>query len=297
MPTDPKFRGQLTKWIAAVCCALLHAPIAMAQDAAEVAPAGFRAERLNALIFLFLFAGLILWFIRAANRGGDLYIRPLAGLSAIDEAVGRATEMGRPVIFIPGTGELDRIQTIAGLSILGRVARVTAQYRTPLRVPVLYPLPMAAAEEIVREAYIDEGAADQIDPETVQYIAGESFSYAARIGGMMARDKPAAAIYMGEFTAESLLIAEMGQASGAIQIAGTAEPEQLPFFIAACDYTLIGEELYAADAYLSRKPAFIGSLKGQDWMKIVIAMVIIGGVITVTFGYGTEFWSDLLRAE
>lgn len=261
----------------------------------DVAPTGvFRLERLNILIAVILFSAAVLWYIRRAMNGEKFFIRPLPGLSAVDEAVGRATEMGRPVVFIPGTGELDKIQTIAGLSVLGRVAANTARCRTPLRVPVLYPLPMAAANEIVTQAYLDEGVTDPLDPQTVQYVAGESFSYSARIGGMMLREKPAAAIYMGEFSAESLLIAEMGQAAGAIQIAGTAEPEQLPFFIAACDYTLIGEEFYAASAYLSGEPKMLGALRGQDLMKVVLVIVIVGGVISATTGWEVEFWRSIL---
>lgn len=257
----------------------------------------FRTERLNALVLVALFSFLVLWYIRRAQKGVGLYVRPLPGISAVDEAVGRATEMGRPVLFIPGTGDLDNIQTIAGLSVLGRVARVTARYATPLRVPVLYPLPLAAANETVREAYLAEGVSDQLSAETVQYVAGESFSYSARVGGLILRERPAAAVYMGQFTAESLLIAEVGQASGAIQISGTAEPEQLPFFIAACDYTLIGEELYAASAYLSREPRLLGSLKGQDLMKVVIGLVVIAGVVSVTLGWGGDWWTHLLHAE
>ncbi len=257
----------------------------------------FRVERLNALVLAIVFAFAILWYISRAQRGEKLYLRPLPGMSAIDEAVGRATEMGRPVLYIPGTGDLDEIQTIAGLSVLGRVARVTARYGTPLRVPVLYPLPLAAARETVREAYLDENAVDQITPETVQYVAGESFSYSARVGGIMYRERPAAAVYMGSFRAESLLIAEVGNAAGAIQISGTAEPEQLPFFIAACDYTLIGEELYAASSYLSSEPRMLGSLKGQDLMKVIITLVVVAGVVTVSLGWGEDFWASLLKSE
>jgi hypothetical protein len=257
----------------------------------------FRLERLNALILVVLFAVLVLWYIRRAQKGESLYVRPLPGISAVDEAVGRATEMGRPVLFIPGTGDLDQIQTIAGLSVLGRVARVTARYNTPLRVPVLYPLPLAAARETVREAYLEAGGTDQLTAETVQYIAGESFSYSARVGGIILRERPAAAIYIGQFMAESLLIAEVGQTTGAIQISGTAEPEQLPFFIAACDYTLIGEEIYAASAYLSGEPRMLGSLKGQDLMKILIALVVIAGVLSVTFDWGTEWWNSVFQAH
>jgi len=94
---------------------------------------------------------------------------------------------------------------------------------------------------------------------------------------------------MGAFFAESLLLAETGNAAGSIQIAGTARPEQLPFFIAACDYTLMGEELYAASAYLSHEPLMLGGLKGQDLMKVLIVALIIIGVVLVTFGFGDAF--------
>jgi hypothetical protein len=103
------------------------------------------------------------------------------------------------------------------------------------------------------------------------------------------RDRPAANIYMGAFFAESLLLAETGNAAGSIQIAGTARPEQLPFFIAACDYTLMGEELYAASAYLSHEPLMLGGLKGQDLMKVLIIVSIIIGVVLMTLGFGDAF--------
>jgi len=59
-------------------------------------------------------------------------------------------------------------------------------------------------------------------------------------------------------------------------------PSQLPFFFAACDYTLIGEELFAASAYLSKDPKLLGSLKGQDVGKFIFLLVILFGVIFLT---------------
>ena len=56
-------------------------------------------------------------------------------------------------------------------------------------------------------------------------------------------------------------------------------PSQLPFFVAACDYTLIGEELFAASAYLSKDPHQLGSLKGQDFGKAAFVIVLIIGII------------------
>jgi hypothetical protein len=113
-------------------------------------------------------------------------------------------------------------------------------------------------------------------------VTDEQFGYAAYVQGQMVRERPAACFYMGSFFAESLLFAEMGNGIGAIQIAGTAQPAQLPFFVAACDYTLIGEEFFAASAYLSGEPEQLGSLKGQDVGKVIVAAGIIAGSIGMT---------------
>ncbi len=51
-----------------------------------------------------------------------------------------------------------------------------------------------------------------------------------------------------------------------------------------CDYTLIGEELFAASAYLSRDPQQLGSLKGHDFGKLVI-ILILAGVIAEMSGW------------
>ena len=251
----------------------------------------FRADRINALILVVIFSSTILLYTRWAKQGKPLFLRKIPGLDAVEEAVGRATEMGRPVLFVPGIAELDEIETIAGISILGRVAKITAQYETPLNVPVRYPLVLAAGQEVVEQAYIEVGKKDLYDKDTVRYVAGEQFAFTATVNGYMMRERPATNIYMGAFFAESLLLAETGNAAGSIQIAGTARPEQLPFFIAACDYTLMGEELYAASAYLSHEPIMTGGLKGQDFIKLLITICIILGVILVTFGIGESFIS------
>jgi len=246
----------------------------------------FRIDRINALVLVAVFSTAILLYTKWAKEGKPLFLRKIPGLDAVEEAVGRATEMGRPVLFIPGIAELDEIETVAGVSILGRVAKITAQYDTPLMVPLRYPLVLAASQEIVEQAYVEMGKKDSYDKDMVRYVAGEQFAFTATVNGYMMRERPATNIYMGAFFAESLLLAETGNAAGSIQIAGTARPEQLPFFIAACDYTLMGEELYAASAYLSREPKMTGGLKGQDFVKMIIVILVILGVLLVTFGVG-----------
>lgn len=244
----------------------------------------FNTNRTVVLIFSLVFGFLILWYIEQAKAGKELFIRKIAGLEAVDEAVGRATEMGKKIFYVPGTQDMDNVQTIAGVTILGRVARLTAEYETPLDVPVSRSLVMVTSREIVKEAYLNTGRPDAFNEDMVHYLTDDQFGYAAAIDGMVVREKPATIFYMGAFYAESLILVETGNSIGAIQIAGTAMPAQLPFFVAACDYTLIGEELFVASAYLSKEPKLLGSLKGQDIGKGLILLVILIGIIIQTLG-------------
>jgi hypothetical protein len=108
------------------------------------------------------------------------------------------------------------------------------------------------------------------------------FPYVAAVNGIMLRERTATNFYMGVFHAESLILAETGNIAGSIQISGTDQISQLPFFIAATDYTLIGEELYAASAYLSKEPIQVGTLKAQDWAKAILILLLVLGAITIS---------------
>jgi hypothetical protein len=248
-------------------------------------------DRWSILVFTVLFFTFVLYYIASAQAGKKPFVRRIPGIDAIEEAIGRATEMGRSVLFVPGINDIDEIQTVAGLVILESVARITARYETPIKVPVTYPIPFTIAEEMVKSGYLNAGRPDQYDPDSVRFVSPEQFAYVAAVTGIMLREKPAAHIFMGGFYAESLLLAETGFSTGAIQVAGTANVHQLPFFVVACDYTLIGEELYAASAYLSGEPKLVGSLKGADLIKIVIIGVILLGCTLETAGVtGLTTW-------
>lgn len=244
----------------------------------------WQPSRTSVFALMIVFFAMVVVFTRLAERGATLFIRRIPGLNAIEEAVGRATEMGRPVLYVPGIGEIDNIMTIASLTILSHVAKITAKYETPLIVPTARAVVMSAAEEVVKEAYAEAGRPEAYNPDNIRYLSDAQFAFAGAVNGIMLREKPAANLYLGAFWAESLLLAETGFEAGAIQVAGTAMVSQLPFFVTACDFTLMGEELYAASAYLSREPKLMGSLKGSDWMKVVTIVLMAGGVVLNLLG-------------
>lgn len=242
----------------------------------------FDHEKWAGLIASIIFAILVGVYISFAKKGKDLYIRPIAGIQEIDNAIGRATEMGRPILFVPGMSGISAVATLAALSILGKVAKKAAEYDTRILVPTRDYILMPIAQEIVKEAHIEAGRPDTFDKNSVFFITTDQFAYVAGVNGIMIREKTATNFYMGSYFAESLLMTETGNITGAIQIAGTDSVTQIPFFITTCDYTLIGEELYAASAYMSKEPMILGTLKAQDYFKFIILFFIIVGTILST---------------
>ncbi len=253
----------------------------------------YNVKRTNVLVMMLLYSAIVLITIHyATRRAEDMYIRPIAGLEAVNDAIGRATEMGKPILYISGLSGISDVATIAAMLILGHLARRTARYETQIIVPCQDPLVMAAEREIVRDAYLEAGKPQAFRPEDIYYVTDSQFGYVAAVDGVMMRERPAACFYMGYFYAEALILAETGNAAGAIQIAGTDADTQLPFFITACDYTLMGEELYAASAYLSRQPLLVAQLRGQDLGKILIAAVLLVGTAITTLA---TFWPDVAQ--
>jgi len=235
----------------------------------------FDKDKLPLFIAMMLFTIIMIYYIAQARANKPLYLRPIAGLEAVNEAIGRATEMGRPIIYINGLTGISDIATIAALNILSHVTKRAGQFETRIVVPCYDPVVYTIAREIVKEAYTTIGRPDLFNPDDVYFATDSQFGYAAHVAARMVREQSATNFFMGYYFAESLILSETGASTGAIQVAGTDSVAQLPFFVVTCDYTLIGEELYAASAYLSREPLLTGTIKAQDLAKLLLVVVMV----------------------
>lgn len=235
----------------------------------------FDTGKYQVLFVLVMVAFILINIFRAQSK--DIFIRRIAGLNAIEDAVGRATEMGKPVLMVPGLGALNAI-SVQALNIFAHITRTAAKFASPIRLCCGEAAVFAVAQEVIRDVYQSEGVPERMDADSVRFVSDRQFAFAAGVSGIMLREQTAATFFMGEFFAESLIFAETANSIGAIQVASSTENTQTPFFIAACDYVLIGEEFYAASAYLTRKPVLVGSLVGQDWGKMLIAGLILFGI-------------------
>lgn len=230
------------------------------------------------VLFTTVLVFFVLFNIARAKQNENLYIRRISGLNAIDEAIGRSTEMGRPVLMVPGLGDLNAI-SMQAINIFAYVTKTAARFSNPIRLCCGNAAVYTLAQEVIRDVYQSEGMIEQMHADSVQFVSDRQFAFAAGVSGIILREKTAASFFMGEFFAESLIFAETANSIGAIQVASSTENTQTPFFIAACDYVLIGDEFYAASAYLTREPVLVGSLIGQDWCKVLVGLTVVVGFL------------------
>lgn len=237
---------------------------------------------------MLIFAVMFFYKVFQVRSGKMPQIRRLAALDAIDEAIGRATELGRPIhqalSYQSITSSSASPMLISAIAVTRYVSRKTAQMDTRFVVTVGSPETFSVAEEVVRSSYLEVGKPDAYDPSMVRFLSPEQFAYTTATIGIMNREKVAANILIGYFAAESLILAETGHSLGAIQIAGTAVMPQIPFFVVACDYCLIGDEIFAVSAYLEKDADAIATIAGEDLAKAASALLILAGSAFVTFG-------------
>lgn len=234
------------------------------------------------VLLIVLFIGPVLWFVYKAKKGLTIFVRRIAGIDAIDEVIGRTVELGRPLSFT--TGITNTGPTLyACLGTLRYIGRKAALFSQRLLVPCSDPEVLVFSDATLQSAYTEERKFSEYDSSSVRYLSSEQFAFASGYQGIIHRENVGGAFLFGSFAAESLILAEAGQQIGALQVAATTSPEQVPFFITACDYTLVGEELFAAGAYLSQDPVQMGSLRGQDIAKLIILALILLGVGQATY--------------
>jgi len=229
------------------------------------------------------FFAFLAFFIKRGRRVDN--IRKISGLEALSEAVGRATEMGRPVFYTPGVGEVmvgaSSVSTMAAVEILSYVASLTAKYEVDLIVGVSKGDTYAISDATVKQAYAAASKPDAYNPDMVRYYAS---GYLAACVGEFQRQQPSTILLFGHYTGEIVFLAEAAAQTGAITIGGMERFNQLPMMVASCDHTLVGEEMYVAGAYLSGNTVKLNCVRVQDLWKLAALVLFVAGSVLATFG-------------
>ena len=217
-------------------------------------------------------------------------IRKIPALEVTEEAVSRATEMGKPVLFTTsgGGGGLHSSEFgaghLAGLQILSRIARSCAKQGANLVCLFRWPEEVPVAQAIVNYAYRAEGQSESYNEENIRFVAGDQQAFAAGIIGFLEKERPATFFVIGPIWAEGLNLLGTGREVGCFQIGGSTTWGNSHEVVASCDYFYIGEEIYAASAQVSEDPRQQGAIWGEDFAKWISMTLAIVGVILTTIG-------------
>lgn len=237
-------------------------------------------------LILLVITGILAYVAYHLARKGKYWtIRPLEALDAIGEGIGRAAEMGRPILLLPGISGLQNAQTIAGLTIFGEVSQRGAEIGVETHNITSSTEVVAASEAIARDAYVSVGKPELYQPgKYVKWYGSGQFVYAVGAAGHILLAKPSVVLFMGYFLSDVIVTGETASRVGAMQIGGTTDQSATPLMGMFCDYMLFGEEMYAASATITKDRYAIATLAGEDWIKTILLFLMIVGVLAWVAG-------------
>jgi hypothetical protein len=240
------------------------------------------------VIFLGFLLGvplLLWWFTLRARTHGEFPLRPIAAFQALHGLLGRAAESGKVVHLSLGSSGIGGDQTAvasAGLSVLRYLADQGSAIGISPVVSVADPTMLLAAQNVLYQAYWRQGRARDYRPTDVQMIAPDRTAYAVGAQEIINSEHVAANVMVGDLGPEYLLMGEAGAQREIVQLVGSNAVETQPLMLATSDNVLLGEEVFAVGAYLTRHPLHVASLQVQDALRVLIVIAIIIGVAVKT---------------
>jgi hypothetical protein len=248
--------------------------------------------RIITLLLLLGITGVTMYFIYfLAARFESLgwRIREIPGLTAMEEAVGRSTETGRKVHFTSGSGaRLDHAvytpMTMASLTVLGYVANLAAEKDADLLVTVIKPEVMPLTQDIVESAYSAAGKGEVYEAKKGEMILFTP-QLATQVASLLAQQEWAANIMVGPVMGgEPAWAGELAAQLGTINIMGSPRDIITAFMACVADYLLVGEECYAAAAFVAKDAEQTLTISAEDMPKYLAIVLIIVGVIATSAG-------------
>ena len=234
-------------------------------------------------ILLLLLSSLVLTalLILRSKKGPLPSVRPLPAFQDLRAQAGYAAESGGAIHIALGSGGLsgeDAITSLAGIQAVEALADAAVSYNAPPVITVGDPTLLPLAQDTLRRAYERNGLAELYDPDKVRFVAPSPVAYAAGAADVVTAENITASVMAGAFGAEASLIADAGARRNLPQFAAAAAPRAIGALYPAVDRLAVGEELYAAGAYMTGERRGLVSLVAQDVLRVILVLVILGAV-------------------
>ncbi len=223
------------------------------------------------------------------GRRWPAVFRSLPPFEHLGQAMERSVEAGERVHLALGTGSLigpESAPALAGLAVARRIAMVTSMSDRPVIVTAADGAMTLLAQDTLRSAYAQAGAAERYAPTTARLLGPTPFSYVAAMPLLLASEGIAVHLLLGSFGQEGALGVAFGENRQLHVVAGTDDVPSQALLYATSTYPLVGEEVFAGGAYLNVGPMHRASLRAQDAVRWVVLLAILLGTLLRTLGVG-----------
>lgn len=225
------------------------------------------------------------FFIR--RRGRRPSLRPIDAFASVPRLIGHAVETGHRVHVSLGSGSIhgpDSAAALAGLSLLSRVADTASVSDRPPVATTGDGATAILAQDVLRASFARQNVSDRYDPNLGRVTGLTPISFAAGAMSTIPDENVSANLLVGSFGIEGALIADAADRADTVVVAGSDRPQGQAVLYANAHEPLVGEELFAAGAYLSPSPFHVASLHVQDVFRWLVVLAILGGAIAKTLG-------------
>ena len=193
--------------------------------------------------------------------------------------MGRAIESGRDLHLSIGTGGIsgeDTATTLAGIALLEYLSEEAGASGIAPIATTSDPTSLLLAQEAIRRPYARQGDLSTYPRLAARLTAMDPIQYAGATMDFLNHEPVLANLMSGAFDANIGLIDQAAHNNDLPQLAGAADVRALSIMTTSTDNLLIGEEMYAAKAYLRAPLPHLAGLRAADIVRVIIIILIIG---------------------
>jgi len=227
-----------------------------------------------------LISALLLLVFTVRKRKSPAKFRELSAFTRLSQAIGLSVEDGTRLHISLGRGDLltsRGASGLAGLSFVRNIAERTSVSDSPLVATAGDPVLALLTQDTLRAGYEAARVGDLFSPNSGRLAGMSPFGYAAGVMPVVGDENVSANVLIGNFGAEIGLLAESAERERALTVAASDDLTAQAVLYASAEEPLIGEETFAAGAYLGMGASHTASLTVQDILRWLVILFLLAG--------------------
>jgi hypothetical protein len=207
-------------------------------------------------------------------------LRQIEAYDRLSRSIGLAVENGTRLHISLGRGSLFTTRGASALAGLAMLRKLTERTSLSDRPPIVTSGDASLAilsQDTLQSGYRAARAEEQYRYSTGRLTGLTPFSYAAGTLPVTRDENVSANVFLGDYGAEAALMADAAERQNSALIAASDSLSAQSVFYATTQEPLVGEELFAAGAYVGAGTVHEASLTVQDVLRWLIILAIVIG--------------------